>query len=114
MTRNDFSSLVNKIVGQYIQSFDLYDSNPQLKVNPVTLTIQLVNGSEMQTDIEYSDEAIEEAAGAQTPEYEDAMDAQARRNPDFYAVKRLLKKDANGKATIDQAAIEEIANIYFK
>lgn len=114
MTRNEFSSLVNKVVEQYMESFSLYDSNPQLKINPVTLTIQLVNGSEMQTDIEYSDEAIEEAAGAQTPEYEDAMDAQARRNPDFYAVKHLLKKDSQGKATINQAAIEEIVNIYFK
>ena len=114
MTRNDFSSIINKIVEQYIQSFDLFDSNPQLKINPETLTIQLINGSEMQTDIEYSDEAIEEAAGAETSEYEDAMDAQARRNPDFYAVKRLLKKDESGKAIINEDAVKEILDIYFK
>ncbi len=114
MTRNDFSTLINKVVEQYMQSFSLYDGNPQLKVNPVTLTIDLINGSEMQTDIEYADEAIEEAAGAQSPEYEDAMDSQARRNPDFYAVKKLLKKDANGKAIIKEDAIQEIADIYFK
>ena len=114
MTRNDFTSLVNKAVELYMGSFEQFDSNPQIKINPATLTIQLVNGSEMETDIEYSDEAIEEAAGAETPEYEDAMDAQARQNPYFYAVKHLLKKDAEGKATINEAAVEEIVNIYFK
>lgn len=114
MTRNDFKTLIDKIIGHYMESFDLFDSNPQLKINPVTLTIQLINGSEMQTDIEYADEAVEEAAGADSDAYEDAMDAQAARNPDFYAVKPLLKKDASGKPTIDQEAVTEIVNIYFK
>lgn len=114
MTRDQFLSLVLKAVELYMGSFEQYDGNPQIKVNPATLAIQLVNGSEMLTDIEYSDEAIEEAAGAQTPEYEDAMDAQARQNPDFYAVKKLLKKNASGEAEPDTAAIAEIVDTYFK
>ncbi|MBD5281448.1 MAG: hypothetical protein HDS33_00265 [Bacteroides sp.] len=114
MTRNEFSSLVLKAVELYMGSFEQYDSNPQIKVNPATLAIQLVNGSEMLTDIEYSDEAIEEAAGAQAPEYEDAMDEQARQNPDFYAVKKLIKKDAEGKGVADTDAIAAVVDIYFK
>lgn len=114
MTREEFSSLLLKAVRLYMGSFEQYDSNPQIKINPETLAIQLVDGREMFTDIEYADEAIEEAAGAQTPEYEDAMDAQARQNPDFYAVKKLLKKNASGEAEPDTAAITEIVDTYFK
>ncbi len=114
MTRDEFSSLLLKAVELYMGSFEQYDINPQIKVNPATLAIQLVNSSEMFTDIEYSDEAIEEAAGAQTPAYEDAMDAQAAQNPDFYAVKKLLKKDAAGHAEPNTDAIAAIVDIYFK
>lgn len=114
MTRDEFTALVRKAIELYMGSFEQYDANPQIKINPATLDIQLVNGSEMFTDIEYSDEAIEEAAGADDPEYEDAMDAQARQNPDFYAVKKLITKDPDGHPTPSAEGIAFIVSTYFK
>lgn len=114
MTKEDFTRFVTTLVERYIQDFDSFDSNPQLKVIPVTLNATIVNGSEMYTDIEYSDEVIENGAAADRPDAEDAQDAQARRNPDFYAVKKLLKKSTEGKAVPNTEAIEEVVNIYFK
>ena len=113
MTREEFSALVKKAVELYIGSFEMYDSNPQIKVNPMTLAIQLVNGSEMMTDIEYSDEAVEEAAAANRAETEDATDFQVARNPDFYSVHRLMTKDPAGKAIPSDTAIAEVVDTYF-
>lgn len=113
MKRDEFSALVKKAVELYIGSFERFDSNPQLKINPVTLTVQLINGSEMLTDIDYSDTVIEEAAAADDPDNEDAMDRQSARNPDFYAVKSLMTKDSGGRAVPDPEAIASVVSVYF-
>ena len=113
MTRKELVSTVTTLVGRYIDNFDSFDTNPQIEINPETLSVLLVNGSDMYDDIEFSDEAIEEAAAAQRAETEDATDFQAKRNPDYYAVKPLLRKTADNKVQPDAAVIEAIADIYF-
>lgn len=114
MTRKEFTDYVTSLVDRYIEVFNLYDSDPQIKVNPTTLAADLINGSEMMTDIEYADEAVEEAAGAENESYNDAMDSQAAQNPDFYPVKKLLAKNKDGHATADSEAIDAIADRYFR
>lgn len=113
MTRKDLISTITTLVGRYIDNFDSFDSNPQIKINPDTLHVLLVNGSDMYKSIEYSDEVIEEAAAAERSETEEATDFQAERNPDFYAVKKLLHCVADNKVEPDGEAIEAIADIYF-
>lgn len=113
MTRKELISTITTLVGRYIDNFDSFDSNPQIKINPDTLHVLLVNGSDMYKSIEYSDEVIEEAAAAERSETEDATDFQAERNPDFYAVKKLLRCVTDNKVEPDEAAIEVIADIYF-
>lgn len=113
MTRKELISEITTLVGRYIDNFDSFDSNPQIRINPKTLHVLLVNGSDMYDDIEFSDEAIEEAAAAQRAETEDATDFQAEQNPDYYAVRPLLRKGADNKVQPDAAAIEAIADIYF-
>lgn len=113
MNKQDFLDKISTLVDRYIEDFGSFDSNPQLCVNPATLDVTIVNGSDMLRSIDYSDEAIEEAAGAERAEAEDATDYQVRRNPDFYAVKRYLKKDADGKAVHDGDAIRSLSDVYF-
>lgn len=114
MTRDEFTKYVTTLVERYIENFDSFDSNPQLKIIPATLNTTIVNGSEMFKDIEYSDEVIENGANTDDPQIEDVQDDQARRNPEFYAVKKLIKKEADHHASPDAKAIAEVIDIYFK
>lgn len=114
MTKNDFTQLLTTIVNHYIDDFSSFDSNPQLKINPVLMTVDLINGSEMFTDIEYADEAVEQAVAAESEENEEATDYQASQNPDFYPVKKLLRKNAEGRAEANPDAIAAVAAEYFK
>lgn len=119
MKREEFVKAVTDLVQRYIDNFDLFDSDPQLRVNPASLEMSLVNSSEMRTAIEYSDEALEEAAASQGATYEDSTDLQVRQNPDFYPLRTLLTPHpAPGFApTIspgpDAKAIDAVAAVYF-
>lgn len=105
---------ITRLVNEYIENFDRFDSNPQIRVNPATLSASLVNGRDMQLEIEDNDEAIEDAAAADGLETEDAADFQASQNPDFYAVKPLLSSKTANKTTPDAPAIRHIAANYPK
>lgn len=112
MDRKEFIKKVTEAVSEYIDNFDRFDSNPQLRVDPETLEIAIVNGSEMQSAVEDSDEAIEDAAAAHGMANQETMDAQVGRNPDFYSLKRLLKP--KGDTEIPNAEqIRSIASGYF-
>lgn len=113
MTREEFKKALEKIVTLYMGDFTRYDGDPQVVVTPATLFVDLVNGRERLTDIADSDEAVEDAAAAESPESEDATDYQARRDQDYYPVKSLLRKNSEGKAEIDEEAVEKIVNVYF-
>lgn len=112
MTQIDLKKVITDLVEEYIEDFDRFDSNPQIRVNPALKRAMLVNGRDMLEAIADSDEAIEDAAGAQGDETESATDYQASQNPDFYPVKKLLKTLSNGKTVPDAEAIEKIASNY--
>lgn len=105
---------ITRLVNEYIDNFDRFDSNPQIRVNPARLTATLVNGRDMTLEIEDNDEAIEDAAAAQGDETEAAADFQATQNPDFYAVKKLLKTTPSGATIPAPEEIRAIAANYEK
>lgn len=113
MTREEFKKSVEDNVNFYIGNFYRYDSNPQLRVNPSTLEVTLVNGSDILSEIGDNDEAIESAAAAHGMANQEAADFQVTQNPDFYAVKDLLEAVSDDKTLPDEKAIEEIVKVYF-
>lgn len=114
MTRTEFADSIAASVIEYMESFDRFDDNPQLRVEPRTLSVLLVNGAEMLADLAYNDEAVESAAGAQGAATMDATDFQVRQNRDFYAVKSLLRPDGAGGSEVDLKAVEAVVSNYFK
>lgn len=113
MTRENFIDTVTYLVKEYMNDFSDFDSNPQIRVNPATLGLRLINGSEMLDELADSDERVEDAAGAQGAASEVATDFQVTYNPDFYPVKDLLKVE-KGKPTVpDTVAIRAVAEKYF-
>lgn len=112
MAKTALKDSIYKLVQEYIDNWDLYDSNPQIRVNPEMKTATLVNGSDMQEEIEDSDEAIENAGGAQGAETEDADDYQVMQNPDFYPVKTLLTTNKKGEVEVNEKEVEKIASLY--
>lgn len=113
MDSKDFKRILTDRVQEYIDNFDRFDSNPQLRVNPVSHMVDLVNGSDMLSEIEDSDEAIEDAAASQGMESDDATDYQVKQNPDFYPVKRLLQPKGHTDVP-SEVEIEKIVKQYFK
>lgn len=113
MKKDEFLNLLVATVNSYISNFDRYDNNPQIRVNPETLEVAIVNGSNLAEEIEDSDEALENAAIAQGMETQEALEEQVSRNPDFYSVKGLLKPVGDTDVP-NTEALEEIVNVYFK
>lgn len=104
MTIDEFKKIVSDNVQLYIDNFDRFDSNPQIRVNPELMRVDIVNGSDFLSGIADSEEAVEDAAAA---------DYQVRQNPDFYPVKKLLYTLPDGKTVPSAKAIDEIAKVYF-
>lgn len=113
MTREEFKKDIENNVDFYINNFDRFDTNPQLRVNPDTLNVTLVNGSDILSEIGDNNEALEAAAAAHGMAYQEAADFQVTQNPDFYAVKNLLEVVSDDKTIPDEANIEEIVKTYF-
>lgn len=103
---------ITRLVNEYIDNFDRFDSNPQIRINPSTLSATLVNGSDMLTALADNDEALEEAAAADGLETEEAADYQTAQNPDFYAVKKLLLSSRAGNTSPNSEAIRKIVSHY--
>lgn len=113
MEKTNFIKALTNRVQEYIDNFDRFDNNPQLMVNPQSLTVEVVNGSDMLANIADSEEAVEDAVSAQGDESEAATDYQASQDPDFYPVKELLDPTKKGMTVPDAKAIEKIAKKYF-
>ena len=111
ITRDDFIRSIGRMIQLYIDNADRFDSNPQLRVNPATLDASVVNGSDMLAELENSNENVEIEAGAEGAGAQDDADFQAGRNPDFYAVSRLVSETAD-RTRPDLAAIAELAESY--
>lgn len=113
MNAKDFKRTLTECVQEYIDNFDRFDANPQLRVNPVSKRVDLVNGSDLIAEIEDSDEAIEDAAASQGMENDDSTDFQVKQNPDFYSVKSLLEPKGNSDIPSEKA-IDKIVAEYFE
>lgn len=114
MKRDEFVESFRELVQTYINDWDQFDTNPQIRVNPNLLYLELVNGSDMLDDISDSEEAIEDAAYAQGDETESATDFQASQDPEFYPVKTFLKPDGSNNSIPDMEKINKVADKYFK
>lgn len=108
MDKKEMTRRITDALNVYIENYDQFDSNPQLRINPATLDVEVVDGSTFFAAIEDSDEAVESAAMAEGAETKDATDYQVKQNPDFHAVKPMLEKGADGR-TVPSA--ERIASI---
>lgn len=113
MKREEFTKAITELVQNYINNFYDYDSNPQLRVNPELLYVEIENGYAYQEDLGLSDEVIENAAYAEGDATESADDFQAKQNYDYYPVKSLLKKTGEHTAEPDVDAINRVADKYF-
>lgn len=113
MKSEEFMAALENAVQEYIDNFDRYDHNPQLRVNPETLAVDVVDGSDLADEVEDSDEVVENAAAAQGMASQEDAEYQVTLNPDFYAVKPLLKATADGGTRPDKAALRAIAAVYF-
>ena len=114
MTREEFVKAVTDLVQEYIDNWDRFDSNPQIRVNPELLYVEAVDGNAMLEGLGDSDESIEDAAYAHGDESMSATDFQSKQNPDFYPIKELILPAGHNLSVPDAKAIEKIAENYFK
>lgn len=113
MRKDEFIDAVTAAVNRYLADTALYDFDPQVRVNPVTLSVNLINSREKLAEIAESVETLESAAGAQGEMEEETTEYQVRQNPDFYPVKKLIREGTDGSATPDEEKITAIAAEYF-
>lgn len=111
--RKTFVKAVTDLVQEYIDNFDRFDENPQIRVNPELLYIEAIDGSAMLEGIGDSEEAFEDAAYAVGDETMSASDFQEKQDPDFYPIKELLKPSGPNTSVPDPEKIEKIADEYF-
>lgn len=112
MTRDKLIDKITSLLDVFIYNMDCFDNNPQLRVNPLSFDLTIVNGSDMLEEIENSNEAIEDSAGSDGMENEDSTDYQVKQNPDFYPVKNLIEEEQEGKFIPDKKAISDFASNY--
>lgn len=112
MKREEFIKAVTDLVQEYIDNFDRFDSNPQIRVNPELLYVEAIDGRAMLEGIGDSDEAIENAAYAHGDESMSATDYQAKEDPDFYPIKDLLKPNGPHSSIPDADKISKLADNY--
>lgn len=113
MKREEFVARLTDLVNNYIEYYVGKDDDLQLRINPMSHTLDLVNSHDRLSDIADSEAAIESAAAADDESAEDAADFQVKQNPDFYSISSLIATDKNGKRHADKSAIESVAKLYF-
>lgn len=112
MTRDEFCNQLAVLITGYIENPRIYGDNPQIRVEPDTRTVSVVNNADFLQEIADNDEAVEEAAAADDDTSEDATDAQVRRNPDFYTLTSYISTH-DGKSSVDTRALHRLADEYF-
>lgn len=111
--RKTFVKAVTDLVQEYIDNWDRFDANPQIRVNPELLYVEAIDGKAMLEGIGDSEEAFEDAAYAQGDETMSASDFQEKEDPDFYPIKDLIKPAGHNLSVPDLEKIEKIADEYF-
>ena len=112
MTNTKLVSAIGNAVERYIEDYDIYDQDPHIRINPANLNVAIVNGRDMLDEIEDSNEAVEDAAGAKGAASEQSTDFQVTQNPDFYALNRLVIVMDDGHMVPNDDAIKNIAANY--
>lgn len=112
--RPTFVKAVTDLIQEYIDNWDRFDANPQIRVNPELLYVEAINGDAMLEGLGDSEEAFEDAAYAHGDETMSATDYQEKQDPDFYPIKDLLKPVGHNLSVPDAEKIEAIADNYFK
>ena len=111
--RKTFVKAVADLVQEYIDNWDRFDSNPQIRVNPELLYVEAIDGSAMLEGLGDSEEAFEDAAAAHGDESMSDTDFQEKQDPDFYPIKELIKPLDHNLSVPDNDKIEKIADKYF-
>lgn len=109
VTREEFTDVIRTYVQGYIDNPGAFGTDPQIRVNPLTLDTTMVRDSDMMAEIGISDEVVESTAAADDEAAADAGDNSVRQNPDFYALRTLV---CCGRPS--DKAIEAVADVYFK
>lgn len=112
MRRYEFVDTVASLVKEFIEYGQDADPDMVLRINPVDLSATMVNSQDMQQEIAYSDEAIEEAAGVEGDESESATDFQAHEDADFYPLSTLIVSSYKKERVPSYEAIEKVADNY--
>lgn len=112
MKKEDFKTAVTNSVQLYIDNFDQFEPDPQLRIDPVNFYAEPISGRDFANAVEDADEAIENAAYADGMADETAMDFQASENPDFYPIRELVERK-DGKVIPSATAISKIVSHYF-
>lgn len=94
MTKQEFTDNIRRIVANYTADAAEMSSDPQLRINPLSLHASVVTAQEMQNEIAYTDEDIDASAAAEGDATESADDYEARQDPDFYPLRTLLSEDS--------------------
>ena len=113
MKRTEFTQSVIDLVNNYIDNFYEFDGNPQLRVNPELLLVEIENGYALLDDIDYSNMVIEEAAYVGGDRSESDDDNHAKQDFDYYPVKNFITV-TDGKGTVNIDAVNKLADKYFK
>lgn len=111
MTRTELTDKLAGIVSAYIANESAL-TDPQIRINPMTLDIGVVTAKEMFAEIEDYDEMLEESAAAEGAADEEESEFQVAQNPDFYSVKELVIKNTDGTQHPDITSIQDIAGKY--
>lgn len=111
--RSTFVKAISDLVQEYIDNWDRFDSNPQIRVNPELLYVEAIDGRAMLEGLGDSEEAFEDAAYAEGDETMSSSDYQEKQDPDFYPIKELLKQVDHNVSVPDEEKIEKIADNYF-
>lgn len=111
--RKTFVKAMTDLIQEYIDNWDRFDTNPQIRVNPELLYVEAVDGKAMLEDLGDSEEAFEDAAYAAGDETMSATDFQEKQDPDFYPIKELIQPAGHNVSVPDVGKIEKIADKYF-
>lgn len=90
MTKQEFIDNVKRIVATYEANRLELSDDPQLRVNPLDLSMSVVTAGEMQNEIAYTDEDIDAEAAAEGDETEASDDYEEAQDPDFYPLRELV------------------------
>ena len=90
MKRQELIDIMAAKVAEVIENPGFWGDDPQLSIIPTTLFVEIERRRDADSDIAYSDYAIEEDAVEDGDYSEDAADFQSASDPDLYPIATLI------------------------